>query len=66
MKPKDPTDPQLWLSRAKANLNLAVKGGRLSGVVLEDLYFNAQQAAEKLSNALQFLSVNRLRQYKTQ
>ena len=47
MKPEDPTDPQAWLLRAKSNLSLAEKGGRLKGVLLEDLCFNAQQAAEK-------------------
>lgn len=47
MKPEDPTDPQSWLLRAKSNLNLAEKGGRLKGVLLEDLCFNAQQAVEK-------------------
>ena len=29
MKHKDPTDPHAWLARAKGNLNLAEKGGRL-------------------------------------
>ena len=52
MKHRDPTDPEMWLSRAKANLNLAVKGGRLKGVVFEDLCFNAQQAAEKALKAV--------------
>jgi len=52
MKHKDPTDPQTWVSRAKANLNLAVKGGRLKGVLYEDLCFNAQQAAEKALKAV--------------
>lgn len=52
MKHKDPTDPHAWLSRAKANLNLAEKGGRLKGVALEDLCFNAQQAAEKALKAV--------------
>ena len=47
MRPEDPTDPQAWLLRAKSNLSLAEKGGRLKGVLLEDLCFNAQQAAEK-------------------
>ena len=47
MRPEDPTDPQAWLLRAKSNLNLAEKGGRLKGVLLEDLCFNAQQATEK-------------------
>jgi|RhiMetdeSRZDD1v2_1073273.scaffolds.fasta_scaffold218274_3 HEPN domain-containing protein len=52
MKLKDPTDPQAWLLRAKGNLNLAEKGGRLKGVLLEDLCFNAQQAAEKALKAV--------------
>jgi HEPN domain-containing protein len=52
MKPKDPTDPQAWLLRARGNLNLAEKGGRLKGVLLEDLCFNAQQAAEKALKAV--------------
>jgi HEPN domain-containing protein len=52
MKLKDTTDPQAWLLRAKGNLNLAEKGGRLKGVLLEDLCFNAQQAAEKALKAV--------------
>ena len=52
MKPNDPTDPRSWLLRARGNLNLAEKGGRLKGVLLEDLCFNAQQAAEKALKAL--------------
>ena len=52
MKPKDPTDPLAWLARAKGNLNLAEKGGRLKGGLLEDLCFNAQQAAEKALKAV--------------
>jgi HEPN domain-containing protein len=52
MKPKDPTDPNAWLLRARGNLNLAEKGGRLKGVLLEDLCFNAQQAAEKALKAV--------------
>jgi len=47
MRPEDPADPQAWLLRAKSNFNLAEKGGRLKGVLFEDLCFNAQQAAEK-------------------
>jgi HEPN domain-containing protein len=47
MKPEDPTDPHAWMLRAKSNLSLAEKGGRLKGVLLEDLCFNAQQSAEK-------------------
>jgi HEPN domain-containing protein len=52
MRPKDPTDPHAWLLRAKGNLNLAEKGGRLKGVLFEDLCFNAQQAAEKALKAV--------------
>jgi HEPN domain-containing protein len=52
MKLKDPTDPRAWLLRAKGNLNLAEKGARLKGVLLEDLCFNAQQAAEKALKAV--------------
>ena len=52
MKPSDPTDPRSWLLRARGNLNLAEKGGRLKGVLLEDLCFNAQQAAEKALKAV--------------
>ena len=52
MKHKDPTDPHTGLLRAKANLTLAEKGGRLKGVAYEDLCFNAQQAAEKALKAV--------------
>lgn len=52
MKPKDPTDPRAWLSRAKGNLALAEKGGRLKDILFEDLCFNAQQAAEKALKAI--------------
>ncbi|NJC95343.1 MAG: DNA-binding protein [Anaerolineales bacterium] len=52
MKHKDPTSPRAWLLRAKANLTLAEKGGRLKGVLFEDLCFNAQQAAEKSIKAI--------------
>jgi HEPN domain-containing protein len=52
MKPNDPTDPRAWLLRAKGNLNLAEKGGRLKGVFLEDLCFNTQQAVEKALKAV--------------
>lgn len=38
--------------QAKGNLNLAEKGGLLKGVLLEDLCFNAQQAAEKALKAI--------------
>lgn len=52
MRRKDPTDPHSWLLRAKGNLTLAEKGGRLKGILLEDLCFNAQQAAEKALKAV--------------
>ena len=52
MKPEDPAGPHAWLLRAKGNLNLAEKGGRLKGVLFEDLCFNAQQAAEKALKAV--------------
>ncbi|MEW6286425.1 MAG: HEPN domain-containing protein [Chloroflexota bacterium] len=52
MRHKDPTNPHVWLLRAKANLTLAEKGGRLKGVAYEDLCFNAQQAAEKALKAV--------------
>ncbi|HCC78708.1 MAG: hypothetical protein A2X25_14785 [Chloroflexi bacterium GWB2_49_20] len=39
--------PQTWLRHARSNLHLAERGKRLKGVLLEDLCFNAQQAAEK-------------------
>lgn len=47
----DPTNPQLWMQRAHSNLRLA-QIGRNKGVVLEDLCFNAQQAAEKAFKAI--------------
>ncbi len=49
---RDPSDPLAWLSRAKGNLTLAEKGGRLKGVLFEDLCFNVQQAAEKALKAV--------------
>ena len=45
-----PDDPQEWLNRARSNLVLA--DNRLPGVYLEDLCFEAQQAAEKALKAL--------------
>ncbi|MEW6718346.1 MAG: HEPN domain-containing protein [Chloroflexota bacterium] len=50
MTPADPSDPQVWLRRAYSNLHLAEKG-RGKDVMLEDLCFNAQQAAEKALKA---------------
>ena len=52
MRPEDPRDLFAWLACTKENLNLAKKGGRLKGVLLEDLCFNAQQAAEKALKAV--------------
>ena len=49
--PADPSDPRAWLERARSNLLLAEKGKR-KGVMLEDLCFNAQQAAEKALKAV--------------
>jgi hypothetical protein len=41
-----PDNPRNWLARARSNLLLA-GNGRQKGVFLEDLCFEAQQAAEK-------------------
>jgi len=45
-----PTDPREWLNRARSNL--AQARVRCPEVYLEDLCFNAQQAAEKAIKAL--------------
>jgi HEPN domain-containing protein len=45
-----PDDPREWLSRARSNLALARKTA--PGVYLEDLCFEAQQAAEKAIKAI--------------
>ena len=48
MKPEDdPFGPKTWLARARGNLSLAEGGRNIQGVFLEDLCFEAQQAAEK-------------------
>lgn len=47
-----PDDPREWINRAKSNLARAREGLRISGVYLEDLCFDAQQAAEKALKAL--------------
>lgn len=47
-----PDDPSEWLSRAKSNLQRAQADARLPGVYLEDLCFDAQQAAEKAIKAV--------------
>ena len=45
-----PDDPREWLNRARSNLALAEH--RISGAYLEDLCFEAQQAAEKAIKAV--------------
>jgi len=47
-----PTDPEAWLARAKSNLRIAELGSTQPGVFLEDLCFEAQQAAEKALKAV--------------
>ena len=46
-----PDKPRDWLARARSNLLLA-ESGRQRGVFLEDLCFEAQQAAEKALKAV--------------
>lgn len=48
---RDSTDPREWLRRARSNLALA-RLGRRGDVLLEDLCFEAQQAAEKAAKAV--------------
>lgn len=53
MKPPErfsPDDPREWLNRARSNLALA--RNRVSDAYLEDMCFEAQQAAEKAIKAL--------------
>ena len=45
-----PEDPREWLNRARSNLTLAK--AETTGVYLEDLCFEAQQAAEKAIKAV--------------
>ncbi len=45
-----PDDPREWLNRAKSNLAMA--RSPIPGVYLEDLCFEAQQAAEKAIKAV--------------
>jgi len=45
-----PEDPREWLNRARSNLALAK--AKRKGVYLEDLCFDAQQAAEKAIKSL--------------
>lgn len=51
-KRRAPDDPVEWLNRARSNLARARAGAGLPGVYLEDLCFDAQQAAEKAIKAL--------------
>jgi HEPN domain-containing protein len=46
-KRKAPDDPLEWLNRARSNLARAKADLRLPEVYLEDLCFDAQQAAEE-------------------
>ena len=45
-----PDDPREWMNRARSDLTQAKS--RVSGVYLENLCFNAQQAAEKAIKAV--------------
>ena len=45
-----PDDPREWLNRARSNLAMAKS--RVEGAYLEDLCFEAQQAAEKAIKAV--------------
>lgn len=47
-----PQHPREWLNRARSNLVRAKEGFHIPGVYLEDLCFDAQQAAEKALKAL--------------
>ena len=47
----DPSDPRAWIIRAYSNLRLAEKG-QGKDIMLEDLCFNSQQAAEKALKAV--------------
>ncbi len=47
-----PDDPREWLNRAKSNPAKARSGSETPEVYLEDLCFDAQQAAEKAIKAI--------------
>jgi HEPN domain-containing protein len=47
-----PNDPREWLNRARSNLAKAKAATEAEGVYLEDLCFDAQQAAEKALKAV--------------
>ena len=49
---RPPDDPIEWLNRAKSNLARATADINLPNIYLEDLCFDAQQAAEKSIKAL--------------
>ena len=56
MKPPErfpPDDPREWLNRARSNLAMAKN--RVAEVYLEDLCFEAQQAAEKAIKAMMIM-----------
>ena len=48
-----PDDPREWMNRARSNLAMAKT--RISGAYLEDLCFQAQQAAEKAIKAMMIM-----------
>jgi len=52
-----PDDPREWLNRARSNLARAKADIDVPGVYLEDLCFDAQQAAEKAIKAV-LISLN--------
>lgn len=52
VKRRPPDDPREWLNRAKSSLAKAREGISISGVYLEDLCFDAEQAAEKALKGL--------------
>jgi len=47
-----PDDPREWLNRARSSLAKAKSAAGVPGVYLEDLCFDAQQAAEKAIKAV--------------
>jgi HEPN domain-containing protein/predicted nucleotidyltransferase len=47
-----PDDPREWLNRARSSLVRAREGGIFPEIYLEDLCFDAQQAAERASKAV--------------
>lgn len=51
-EPRDPSDPETWLLRARSNLARARAGRVTPDILYEDLCFDAQQAVEKSLKAL--------------